>query len=233
MKLLNKAFCKPCMSTFDNKVNAAIAEYDRVNDGVMVGYSQATIAQYNKEGPKSEVYLDNGQQVAINITSGKYYYIGLRSLKGDEVTVQINGTTKKLSHTTDLYYEATPASGSIITIKNTSGGILAITKLRTTGAGNTTNGAKLVSTEETLAYVRSLDAKLAANSAPNYSGDTLTEEEAAVEEAAVTEEVLDESDITIENPEPEVTETEVAETSNSKNSFLSTLMSSFSRFFRR
>lgn len=216
---------------------AAIEEareaYDTANEAVDVSYiTEDVVKDYDKDGPKSELYLSKGQQVAINVEAGKYYYIGLRSLNGGDVTCTINGASKTLSHTVDLYYEATPANnGTRIVIKNTGDAILAITKLRTTGEGNTTNGIRKASTAETMAYIRSL----ADQPESEYTGEVLTEEEAKVEAAAaadaVTEEVLDESAITIENAEPVVTENE-PEAEKSTDSFLSGLMSSFSRFFR-
>jgi len=219
-------------ATLDEKeatIVAKRAKYDEVNDGVVLEYSTTDVAEYNKEGPKSEVYLANGQQVAINVSSGKYYYIGLRSLNGDEITAQINGADKKLSHTADLYYEATPSDGTTITIKNTSDGILAITKLRTTGTGNTSNGMVETSSEEILAYVRNLEKSLASNGTSEYTGEILTEEE--TEEETVTEEILDESDVVIENQEEEVSETE-EETEESSYNFLYNLMRSFFWFIR-
>ncbi len=218
-------------ATYDAAVDAARAEYDRVNDGVDVYYNEATIAQYEKEGPKSEVYLDKNQQVAISVEEGKYYYIGLRSLNGNKITVQINGTNIELSHTADLYYEATPSEGTTITIKNISDGILAITKLRTTGTGNTSSGTKAVPSEEILAYVRNLDKMLASSGASDYSGEILTEEEAVIEEETVAEEILDEGDIVIENQEEEENEPK-EETEESDYGFLYNLLRSFFWFFR-
>ena len=219
----------------DAAVEAAIAHYDEVNDGVTVGYSEATIEDYEKEGPKSEVYLDKNQQVAINVESGKYYYIGLKSFRGKEVTAQINGKEVKLSHTTDLYYEATPKTGTVITIKNVGDEILSITKLRTTGEGNTTSGTKLTSTEETLNYVRSLEKE--DKEVTSYDGDILSEEEvnaAAETTAEETETLLDESDIVIENAnvDSESEVVEETETTEAAPSEWSRFLSSFFGFFR-
>ena len=216
------------LKDLDDVIVAKRAAYDEANDAVTLEYTTTDVAEYNKEGPKSEVLLEKNQQVAINVESGKYYYIGLRSLNGGEVTVQINGASKKLSHTVDLYYEATPASGTVITIKNTSDNILSVTKLRATGAGNTTDGTKLAPTEETLDYVRSMADMYVAD----YTGEVLTEEEANVtepvtEEPGVTEEVVDGDDIVIENPESTETETAPAE------SEMTRILSSFFNFFRR
>ena len=236
-------------NTYVAAIEAARTAYDTANEAVEVGYNtEQVVADYNKDGPNSELYLSKNQQVAINVESGKYYFIGLRSLNGDKVTCTINGAEKELSHTVDLYYEATPTEGNTIVIKNTGNAILSVTKLRTTGEDNTTNGVTIASTEKTLAFVKSLASRPAAA----YVGEILTEEEATVEETVVenpaveteTEVTLEESDITIENAEPvaenENAETGIAETepvptpaTNSFTNVLSRLMSSFSRFFRR
>ena len=219
-------------AAYDDAVNDARDEYDRVNDGVVLEYTTTDVAEYNKEGPKSEVLLQKNQQVAINVESGKYYYVGLRSLNGNEVEVQINNQTLKLSHTADLYYEATPESGTTIVIKNVSDNILSITKLRTTAKGNTTSGAKMASTAETLDYVRSL----AAMAATNYTGDVLTGDEAAGEVVPtvpeVTETTVNAEDITIENAESEPEAEPAEETQTTASGTLAKLLKSFFRFYR-
>ena len=240
----------------DATVEAKRTAYDDVNDGVELKYSTTEVAEYNKEGPKSEVLLSPGEQVLINVEPGKTYYVGLRSLKGDAVTVQINGqtvtyvrhkgtaneeTVSEISHTVDMYYEAVPDNGKIV-IKNASAAdsnrILSVTKLRTTGTGNTVSGVKTASTAEMLAFVR----KLATTVATNYTGDVLTGDEVADEivptEPEVTETTIGEEDITIENAEaePEAAEPEaepaeeVAEPTVS--STLAKLLKSFFRFYR-
>ena len=224
---------------YDEAVDAKIKAYDDANKGTEVGYTEKDIAEYKKEGPKSEVYLDKGQEVAIKVEEGKYYYIGLKSLTGDTVTAQINGQNVELKHTVDLYYEAIPDSDNYITISNTGNAILSITKLRTTGAGNTTSGTKLTSSEEMLSYIRSLEKE--DKEVTSYDGDILTQEEAeaVIAEEAETDEVeeevlLDENDIVIENADVD-SETEVeeeTETTETAPSEWSRFLSSFFGFFR-
>ncbi|MBQ5951133.1 MAG: VWA domain-containing protein [Lachnospiraceae bacterium] len=211
--------------TYDDAVKAAIAAYDEANTGVTVSYTEATVEQYDKEGPKTELYLSKGQQVAISVETGKTYYIGLRSLNGDAVTAQINGASVKIhgvespiSHTVDLYYEAVPVSGKIV-IKNASDGdqILAVTKLRiTNGVSTESNGGDQTSSNvDTMSFVRSL----AGQPATEYTGKVLTEEEAAGA-------MLDAEDIAIENEE-------AAEVAAENETALSKILSSFFRFFSR
>ncbi len=216
---------------YDDEVEAKRAAYDTVNDGVELAYeTEEVVADYDKDGPISELYLSAGQSVAISVESGKYYYIGLKSLNGNPVTAVLNGSkTVTLSHTTDLYYEVT--NGSTITIKNNSAkesnAILAITKLRATGAGNTTSGAKAVPTEQLFSAFKAMSAL----AATPYTGDILTEEEATapipaeepVVEEPVAEEPVVETEPAAEEPaaepiteepaaEPEVTVVELTET---------------------
>ena len=185
--------------------NAGKAPYDAAVDAARAAYAAAAgvdaetgkpileleatttdIQMYKKEGPKSEVLLDKNQSVAITVQSGFIYYIGLRSLNGEEVTAQINGQSVTLKHTVDMYYKV-PTSGTTITIKNVSDGVLSVTKLRTTNGTsstqNTLNGIRFAPVEETLAFVRSM----AGMAAAPYTDEILTEEEAVAVEEPATE----------------------------------------------
>lgn len=229
---------------FDEEVERARKAYADASGGVIeLAKNDATIEQYKTEGPKHEVLLDKSQSVAISVESGKTYYIGLRSLNGNEVTAMIGSKVVKLSHSVDLYYEAEPVD-DVIVIKNTSenGSILSVTKLRTTAAGNTKNGVKDAPTEDMLNVVRNLAKK----SVSDYNGDILTVEEAAIEEAANTEQAtfvevpettIDENDIVIDNPESdsenEIPEETVTQTEANSISSWYKLLSSFSKFYRR
>ena len=75
----------------------------------------------------------------MKVAEGNTYYVGLKSLKGTEITVNISGlnqdtpTSIQLSHTTDLYYKVTPVNGYIVIQNgNTDDALLSITNLRTT-----------------------------------------------------------------------------------------------------
>ncbi len=235
----------------DAGLQTAIEAYEAAcNGAVDVQYSAESdlrYTEYNKEGPKTEVLLDEGQQVAINVESGKTYYVGLRSLYGQEIDVLINNKQVKnpVSHTIDLYYEATPASGQTsIVIKNNGGGILSVTKLRTTngvsGTDNKSSGVMVVSAEETMAFVRSL----AAMDVIPYTGEVMTEEEATAvvpveepiaEEPEVTEVELTADDIVIENSEADVPPVS-ANTSGRRTVSFNTMfdmISSFKGFFKQ
>ena len=118
---------------------------DQVEDKT-TGKNVNVIGTYEVYGPKNEVYLAPGQSIAfrVNNTAGYNYYIGLKAPQLDDpdtadvdesrVSVRYSGgTDKTISHATDLYYKVTPNSDSYVIIMNVSGGMLSITKLRTTG----------------------------------------------------------------------------------------------------
>ncbi len=169
---------------------------------------------YEKEGPKSEVYLSNGQAVAIAADTGSSYLIGLKSIDGTSNSVAINNTTATIAHTADLYYAATPVNGTI-TITNNGSGIISVTKLRTV----TPVAAEVVEPETPTVTGRSplslLSAykTIAAMPTTVYGETPVTEDELAEEnnteeqeennEQEETYEDLPGSQVVIDNPQPE------------------------------
>ena len=109
------------------------------NDKEETGVPSYEIGTYESYGPKNEVYLSAGQAIVLKVAEGNNYYVGLKSLKGDLVTVNISGidradpTTIALNHTTDMYYQVNPVNGYIVIQNaNTNDALLSITNLRTT-----------------------------------------------------------------------------------------------------
>lgn len=110
------------------------------------------IGTFESYGPKNEVYLSAGQAIVLKVEEGNTYYVGLKSLTGGEVPVNVSGIEKTnnpavitIKHTTDMYYQINPVDGYIViqnaaTAESTEGDaaneltgpILSITKLRTT-----------------------------------------------------------------------------------------------------
>ena len=128
----------------DGKLGAVFI--DTVKDGQGTGKDQTgngiatyEIGTFQAYGPKNEVYLASGQAIVLKVEEGNHYYVGLSSLKGDEVTVNVSGIDRAdpqkitLSHATDMYYRVTPDEGYIV-IENASNNnsVLGLTKLRTT-----------------------------------------------------------------------------------------------------
>ena len=102
------------------------------------------VGTFEAYGPKNEVYLAAGQAIVLKVAEGNNYYVGLKSLKGDEVSVNVSGidrddpTVIKLSHTTDMYYQVTPVGGYIVIQNgNEDDAVLSITNLRTTNLTTT------------------------------------------------------------------------------------------------
>ena len=108
-------------------------------------------------GPKNEIYLKNGQAVVMQIpTTYTTVQVGMRSLTGDTVKYQINSEpTKEMNSTVDMYYKVNLAEGKLV-IQNVTGGILALTKLKVTGAGTTTNDVSVETTPEAIRYAMAL-----------------------------------------------------------------------------
>lgn len=93
---------------------------------------------FEKYGPKNEIYLERGQSIVIKLDTANSYQVGLKSLKGDTLSVEVSAgdvkQTLTIAHTSDMYYKVTPSSEGYLSIKNvsTNGALLAITKLKTT-----------------------------------------------------------------------------------------------------
>lgn len=107
-------------------------------------------------GPKNEIYLKNGQAVVMQIPSTySTVQVGMRSLTGTPVQYKINTEEKTMNSTVDMYYKVSLAEGKLV-IRNVSGGILALTKLKVTGAGTTTNDVSVETTPEAIRYAMAL-----------------------------------------------------------------------------
>lgn len=118
---------------------------DQIEDKT-TGKNVNVIGTYENYGPKNEVYLALGQSIAFRVdnTLGCNYYVGLKAPELDDpatadvdesrVSVRYSGgTDTTISHSADLYYKLTPNSDGYVIIMNVSGGMLSVTKLRTTG----------------------------------------------------------------------------------------------------
>ena len=146
-----------------NKVlDAVFDESDKITGAVILTSDSngTNTVQVDKKllniGPKNEIYLKNGQAVVMQIpTTYTTVQVGMRSLTGDAVTYKINGTSATMNSTVDMYYKVVPVEGKLV-IQNVSGGILALTKLKVTGAGTTTNDVSVETTPEAIRYAMAL-----------------------------------------------------------------------------
>lgn len=125
---------------------------DESNAGALVDVTEELV----NIGPKNEIYLKNGQAVVMQIPSTySTVQVGMRSLTGTPVQYKINTEEKTMNSTVDMYYKVSLAEGKLV-IQNVSGGILALTKLKVTGAGTTTNDVSVETTPEAIRYAMAL-----------------------------------------------------------------------------
>lgn len=135
------------------------AVYIDKNSTGQTGQTTSEIAEYEKNGPKNEVYLSNGQSIAIQVVTGiqdAHYYVGLKAMNGTANAEVTNGSNKSLlpiNSTADRYYEVIPDTNGYIVIKNTGEGLLAVTKLRYTEGG----AVQEVDTVGILSYANTFD----------------------------------------------------------------------------
>lgn len=115
--------------------------YERVLDYVteLVAYTESgkayQIEEYDSDtvgGPKNEIYLQqsttaNGHTVTFSVGNLNEIQVSLRSVDGKPVKVNINGSEKEITSTTEMYYtiQSTDKNGTF-TIVNKGEGILGI-----------------------------------------------------------------------------------------------------------
>lgn len=148
-----------------NKVLDAVFDESDVLTGAVVltnddtmGVNTVTVdADLLNIGPKNEIYLQPGQAVVMQLT-GNYasVQVGMRSLTGDAVTYKINTEEKTMNSTVDMYYKVEPVEGKLVIQNVSEDGILALTKLKVTGAGTTTNDVSVETTPEAIRYAMAL-----------------------------------------------------------------------------
>lgn len=125
---------------------------DQVEEGAPTGDGTYTydLGVFKEYGPKNEVYLSAGQAIVLRVAEGNTYYVGLKSLTGEKVTVNVSGiedpmpAVMEISHTTDMYYQVTPVDGYIVIQNGGESGILSITNLRTTNPNGPVEGGGVV-----------------------------------------------------------------------------------------
>ena len=129
----------------DGKMGAVFIDWIRDgqgtgNDQPGEGVPSYEIGTFEAYGPKNEVYLSAGQAIVLKVAEGNTYYMGMKSLTGAAVTVNVSGidqtmapTTITINHSTDMYYRVNPVDGYIVIQNNNEdGAILSVTNLRTT-----------------------------------------------------------------------------------------------------
>lgn len=132
------------------------------------------LTDYANLGPKNEVYLAKGSEVAFRVnrtlltelgTSTSKIMIGMKSSNGNTATVKYtNGSgasSRTIKSATDEYYTVTPNSDGYIVIKNVSDSdtILALTKIKVTSVASIGTDESFVIADSGLAsYIASFEA---------------------------------------------------------------------------
>ena len=161
---------------------------------------------YEKYGPKNEVYLAPGQAIAFeidgyaNAATKPNVFIGLKALNtATEATFTCgDGVDEEtINSSSDLYYPVTPTSSGKVIIKNTATptenvdgntkGLLAITKLRVTNASSVVG---VSASKSLLPYAQKFDSlKVVENNDTENPSDSDNKDE-----------TLDKGDVDIDNP---------------------------------
>lgn len=139
--------------------NIISAVYDETNDGsgavILSEGSEITAdADMINDGPKNEIYLKQGQTIAMRLTASSYdkVAVGMRSLNGGVVDYEINDQEGSVSSTVDMYYEVQPNDGMIV-IENTGENVLALTKMKVTSPVYGADGVSLFTMDaDTMAF---------------------------------------------------------------------------------
>lgn len=200
-------------------------------------HTTTNIGTYKDYGPKNEVYLQNGQGVAFtikNYSTTDKVYIGLKSPTGADITVDVTAGAKKsnplkVRSASDLYYEVTPTSDGKVVIKNTSGGLLSVTKVKITSKNVETNqNAKksLVVDPSLMSYVDTFDTLPVQEDTTNNNQGSTTEDS--------QDTTLDKDDVEIDNPSDNKDNNQDKNNEQTKpNNIWEQIMNSIKGWFRR
>lgn len=138
-------------ATYYNVVDK-LTDSDSVNGFAFVesAYNGASLdfATYKQYGPTNEFYLKkstSGSALAFKVTanSSSKVMLGLRSVDGSDVVVKIGGTQFTISSPTEMFYDITDCitfenGNAVVTVENTSDGLLAVNTVKVSGASLTT-----------------------------------------------------------------------------------------------
>lgn len=116
----------------------------------------ATITDYEKIGPKNEVYLANGNAIAFKVDDykdGMKVMVGLSAPEAGKGTVKLSSGADveptAINSTVDMYYNVTPNDNGYVVIENTSDALISVTNVKLSGTANA-NGASTLSVDEGL-----------------------------------------------------------------------------------
>lgn len=230
---------------------------DANDDPVMVRVYEDEFEAYQKNSPKNEIYLDEGEAITFTLTStaqqpGTRFWIGLSAPDKDENTgrVKVNGQNVQVTSAVDTYYEITDkinANGSV-TITNDTDHLISVTNLKITGNSTIYNAvtapkakASALSLEDAMATTLSVEdamplvfAPLTMRTVMLAANDGVDPETAVVEPEAPDEPEATATPEPTPEPTPIPTPTPVpvpTPTPNPISSFLNSVFRSIGRLF--
>ena len=169
------------------EVNNGAVFIDETNDekGNSTGNSGTTsdvIGTYKYLGAKNEVYLSSGQAIAFEINSGyENLFIGAKAPNGSTTMALTNSSSAKgitIKSASDMYYPITAKDGTngkkYVVIRNNGSNILALTKIRATGANykmNIQSSANSVDYASTFSQLKVSDTDSSGMVIPDDKGD--------------------------------------------------------------
>ena len=96
-------------------------------------YTSEDVQDLLDNGPKNEIFLRQNESLVFNVKTDREVQIGLKAVNS-AVTCTVNGQTKNISSSTDMFYtvfsKGGATGGATITITNNSDSILSVTKLK-------------------------------------------------------------------------------------------------------
>ena len=141
------------LNTQQQAIDAQTGEpiVDENNQPVMMEAYESTFEAYQKNSPKSEIYLAKNQAITFKLTEtalqeGTNLWVGLSAPDAGKNTgtVTISGVEQPVNSAVDTYYEITSAmigANGTVTIKNTTDNLIAVTNLKITGNETIYNAA--------------------------------------------------------------------------------------------
>lgn len=146
------------------------------------GTTSDVIGTYKYLGAKNEVYLAKNQAIAFEINSGyENLFIGVKAPNGTTTMATTNSSSAKgitISSASDMYYPITAKDGTngkkYVVVRNNGSNILAITKIRATGANykmNIQSSANSVDYASTFSQLKVSDTDSSGMVIPDDKGD--------------------------------------------------------------
>lgn len=136
----------------------------------------ADLATYEKEGPKNEVYLDEGDAIAFKVKNyqpGQKVLVGLSAPEAGNGSVYLtkneNKTSQEIKSVIDEYYEVTPDASGNVVIKNAGTSLISVTNVKVSGTG--ASSASFEVSPQLMSYVASFDTLNVVQSEPEPTPD--------------------------------------------------------------